>query len=481
MLSPSRLRTLAVLGLACVLALTACSTEEDDSGPPPSAISPDTHLTCEDNGDCGEAGSVRWSLPVDDDYHLDREAEAYRASEIVHAAQWLDLDQADPGAVVLNGVLYHHRAERVSAVDLSHGEELWTEEFDGPVTQVQTVGGTLVVRVLTPGEEAGTLHLLDPGPHGPRHVAPDLAEQATYADPATNGDTHLVFREPQDDEDAASSRFLVVEATTGEVEWSVTAPGRADPAGLTEDNTLYLVEPADVDSGDPARVVGYEDGAEVSEFDVPTEVGARRPTWATETGEILFDAPSCQAGDGECDSDRITALDARTGEPLWALEEAGSIVSQTRDGSDPLVHVQVRRGYRTLDARTGEILEEDAEEPTDLLDAFDARRPAPREVLPEELIENEIPLREDDREIGRLERELDMIPVELTGPGIDEVSLDGLAAGARHLTSYLTEDGKVVAVLLGCAPDGVRPLTWDAGSSQPLCTAPRLFAVDYGV
>ena len=95
---------------------------------------------------------------------------------------------------------------------------------------------------------------------------------------------------------------------------------------------------------------------------------------------------------------------------------------------------------------------------------------------PEELIENENP-----QETEHLTQELDMIPIELTGPGVDELSLGGLAAGARHLTSYLTDDGKVVGVLLGCAPDGVRPPTWEAGSSQPLCAAPRLFGIDYGV
>src|SRR5699024_3402120 len=134
--SPFRLRTLVVSGLFCALMLTACSAEEDDDGPAPSAISPNTYLTCEDSGDCGEAGSVRWSLPVDDDYHLAREVEERQASVIVHATQWLDTAQADPGAVVLDGILYHHRAERASAGALSHGEELWAEAFEGPDSQV---------------------------------------------------------------------------------------------------------------------------------------------------------------------------------------------------------------------------------------------------------------------------------------------------------------------------------------------------------
>ena len=476
--SPFRLRTLVVSGLFCALMLTACSAEEDDDGPAPSAISPNTYLTCEDSGDCGEAGSVRWSLPVDDDYHLAREVEERQASVIVHATQWLDTAQADPGAVVLDGILYHHRAERVSAVELSHGEELWTEEFEGPVTQVQAVGEVLVVGVLVPGEGKGRLHLLAPEPDGPRQVAPDLAELDTHADPVASGSTHLVFRQPQGEQGTDLSRFLVVEANTGEVEWSVTAPGRSDPAGLTDDNTLYLVEVPELGSDEPGRVVGYADGDKVSEFEEPEEMNTRvhHHIWATKTGEILFDTYGCWTEDGDCGGERVTALDARTGELLWSLEESGSIVSRTQDGSNTLVHVQVRRGYLTLDARTGQILEEDAKDPADLLEAFQAHRPAPSEVLPEELIENENP-----QETEHLTQELDMIPVELTGPGVDELSLDGLAAGARHLTSYLADDGKVVGVLLGCAPDGVRPFTWEAGSSQPLCAAPRLFGVDYGI
>src|SRR5699024_12853279 len=183
--------------------------------------------------------------------------------------------------------------------------------------------------------------------HYSLHLAPDQTEWYTHADPCARGSTHLVFRQPQGEQGTDLSRFLVVEANTGEVEWSVTAPGRSDPAGLTDDNTLYLVEVPELGSDEPGRVVGYADGDKVSEFEEPEEMNTRvhHHIWATKTGEILFDTYGCWTEDGDCGGERVTALDARTGELLWSWAEAGSIVGRPHDGPNPIRHGQVPYGY----------------------------------------------------------------------------------------------------------------------------------------
>lgn len=98
-------RTLSVLGLVGVLALTACSAEEeaDPAILEPSAISPDTLVTCEENGGCGEPGSVRWSLPLEGEYVM----YVFEGTGGTDAAATLPLAHAVPGETVYPGATVH--------------------------------------------------------------------------------------------------------------------------------------------------------------------------------------------------------------------------------------------------------------------------------------------------------------------------------------------------------------------------------------
>ncbi|WP_152514372.1 outer membrane protein assembly factor BamB family protein [Nocardiopsis valliformis] len=484
------LRTLSVLGLVCVFALTSCATggEETDTGPAPSVISPDALVTCEDHGDCGEPGSVRWSLPLEDAYQMARPSEdsSQEASRIVPPGLWLDSHVPDPGAAVADGLLYYHREDLVTAIDTVDGAELWTEDFDGLVSNVQTVGEALVVRTRQAGEEGGRIHLFHPRVDGLEPLETDLPEDLLTIGPVATNDTHLVVREGLTEHGDGAVRFHLVDAGTGEVEWIHSEHAEMRAHGLADDNTLYL-RPFRESDDDPHRIVGIADGLEVSEFDLPEDVDWLQRVWATSTGQVLFNGRRCVPGEGQCGSDRVTAVDSGSGEVLWALEEAGAIVSLTSDGPDTQVHIELRRGYQTVDARTGEVLaegEEAAGETGALLNAFEARRVDLADAIAPELLSEEAleELEAEGRDtVALLEEALDMVPAELVGPGVDGVVLDGLAAGPRHLTTYQADGGEAVGVFLGCAPGEVRPPSWDEASPEAVCAEPRLFAVDYGV
>lgn len=288
-----------MLGLVCLLALSACSAgEEDDSGPAPSVISPATLVTCEDRGDCGEPGSVRWSIPLTDDYQMTRSQE--EASRIAPAGQWLDHQAPDPGGVVDdNGILYHHRDTLVTAIDTVGGTELWTEELDHPVDRVRMVGQTLVVRTLAPGERGnGRIHLFLPDGDGARSLETDLPEDVSLGWRMAVNDTHLVVWDEifwGIEEDVA--RVFLIDAATGAVEWEHTGRVGLDNHNLAEDNTVYLRQPAPETDDEPLSVIGMVGGEEVTEFDLPEEVGrSSYQLWATDTGELLFNTGRCTLG-----------------------------------------------------------------------------------------------------------------------------------------------------------------------------------------
>lgn len=460
------------------LVLSACSTE-GDGGPAPSVISPDALVSCEDRGDCGEAGAVRWSVPLEGDYRMSRSPD--QASALVTPEQWMDSDRPDPGAVVRDGVLHHHRDHRVTALDADTGAELWAEEFDGLVTSVTTSGETTVVRTRDPAEDGGRVHLLRPEGDGVEHVGTEVPDELLNLRRLTN-DTHVALSgrphgaAPEEDRDL----FLLVDAATGDVEWSHEAAGSLLNENLAADNALYVSVPADTEDG-PSGIARVVDGREDLVFDRPEELREGYRFQVTETGELLINTDWCKGSALGCNSRGITALEAETGRTLWNRDDTGSIASLTTDGTTTHLHIVESGGYRTVDARTGEVVAEGAEaagETEALLRAFSGEPASPANTLPPELTE------EDPDEDGeaRLQEALDLIPTELRGPGMERtVVLDGLAAGARHLTTHLDGDGRVVGVFSGCAPDGVRPPSWDSGSPEAACAEPRLFAVDFGI
>ncbi|WP_158613059.1 PQQ-binding-like beta-propeller repeat protein [Nocardiopsis sp. Huas11] len=453
MLSPTRVRTVPVLAVACALVLSACSALAEDDRPAsaePSAISPDAVVDCAENGDCGQPGAVRWSLPLDGDFYLERHEQS--APQLRPAGHWLDGRHPSPGAVMADGILFVHVADTVTAVDTVTAATLWTESPGFDVAALRMIGPTLVVSAAASRDDGTSLRLLDVDRDGARAMEPDLPEDLDHVDVLTADDTHLVLREqlPWDTEE--DPRYFLVEAATGQVEWSARL--ESGGAHALADETLYLIyAPED----EPAFVAAVTGGERTAEFGVPESAGANSEPWALPGGPLLWDTPDCGSGDARCGGERITAVDPDDGEVLWTHPAPGRIVSTTA-GEE--VHVRDEDGHRTLDARTGEILAEDGDvDPVALLDEFGAER--------------------QDFGPGMSAQEYDLLPVRPTGPGVDAAPLEGLAAGAEHLTAYEGTEGEVVGVYLGCAPDGLRPPSMAAPTGGTTCAEPRLFTVDH--
>lgn len=459
MLSPSRCRTTPVLVAVCALALTACSILDDEDEirlPDPSAISPDTFVNCEDNGDCGEEGAVRWSLPIAGDYYLERYEE--EPPRMAPAGQWMDYSYPSPGAVKADGVLYLHTADEITALDTADGAPLWTESLGSDVNHLRVVGSTLVAGGPEYRDEGSDLHLLHVDREGMRPLELDQPEDVADWGFVASDDTHLVLRETLRFDSEEDPRYYQVDVGTGEVEWSARLES-ASSHTLAEGRLYLQYSPED----DPAYVIAVREGEETDEFEVPEEASERIDLLTVpDGGPLLFDTPSCAPGDGWCDGQRITAVDPDDdGEVLWSHPVPGGVVSLNAGPDDEhRVHVHDEDGYRTLDASTGEVLAEDEEvEPADLLSEFGAKRLPPRGELTEE--------------------EYDLLPFRPTGPGVEAEHLEGLAAGVDHVTTYEGPEGEIVGVYSGCAPDGLREPGLDEPTGDGPCAEPRLFAVDY--
>ena len=453
MRSPSR--AVPVLALACVL--SACSVWDGKDEPTPlepSAISPDSVVTCQDNGDCGQAGAVRWSRPLEGDFYLKQSEES--APVLLPAQRWLDYGYPLPGAVEADGVLYLHAADTVVAVDTLTATTLWTEPMDGDVAMLRWVGRTLVVSSGAHGDE-DTLHFLEVDRDGAQVRRSQLPQDLEQEGVVAFDDTYLALREDLPFSSEDDPRYFLVEADTGRVVWSERLAA-ADSHAMA-DGTLYLEYSPREGEAHVSVVTG---GEPVAEFATPRQAGREGQVWVVPEGPLLFDTPGCALGEKDrCGKDRITAVDPLDGKVWWSHPVPAEIVSVFA-GPKPRVFVQEQDGYRALDARTGRLVAQDGEiDPVDLLAAYGAQ---PQEPPGEEAMSLE---------------DYQMLALRPTGPGVDADLLEGLAAGARHLTSYPGPDGGVVGVYTGCAPNGLRPAAMDAPTGGTTCVAPRLFAVDY--
>lgn len=452
--TPTLSRAAPVLTALCALSLAGCSllAEEEPVVLPASAISPDATVTCEDAGDCGEAGAVRWSLPLEGEFYVERSESS--APVLQPAGAWLDHGHPYPRAVETDGILYLSTSETVTAVDTAEAEVLWTQEVGGEIGRLRLVGPTLVAHLPGYGDDGGDVRLLEVDRDGARVFEADLPEDFEHLGAQVTSGSHLLFREYLPHGDESDPRYHLVEAATGKVDWSVSLP-LAD-AHLLVDDTVYLkYDPEDA----RAHVVTVTGGEPGAEFDVPEEAGDASVLRAVPDGPVLFDTPGCAPFGSGCDGGRVTAVDPADGEVLWSHDEPGEVVSVSGDGQ-PQVYVRDEVGYRALDAGTGEVLAEgDGVDPAGLLPEFGAERGEAREEMPLE--------------------EYDLLPITPTGPGVAAEPLDGLAVGAQHLTAYAAPGGTVVGVYLGCAPDGVGEASMGAATGGAPCAAPRLFAVDH--
>ncbi|PDP86604.1 hypothetical protein CQJ94_16210 [Glycomyces fuscus] len=458
MRSPSH--TAPMLALSCALVLSACSAwgGEDAPEPPgPSAISPDAVVVCEETGDCGQAGAVRWSRPLEGDFYLERFEES--GPLLRPARHWLDYKYPGPGALEADGVLYLHTADTVVALDTATAATLWTESVGVDVALFRLVGSTLVATPVEGQGQVDALRFLEVDRDGARVLGSDLPEDLAHTGVLAADDTHLALREslPFDSED--DPRYFLVEAATGRVAWSARLSSASSHAVAGE--TLYLgYSPEE----EPSYVRAVVDGERTAEFEAPEQAGLDGELRAVPEGPLLFDTPGCaSAEEGRCGEDRVTAVDPVDGEVLWTHTAPGEVVSVSA-GRDPLVFVHDEDGYRALDADTGQVLAEDGGiDAAELLSEFGAEHHA----------------LEEEEAASLTQQEYDLLPIRPTGPGVDVGPLEGLAAGAEHLTTYPGPDGGAVGVYAGCAPDGLRPPAMDAPTGATTCAGPRLFAVDY--
>ncbi|MEU0237691.1 PQQ-binding-like beta-propeller repeat protein [Nocardiopsis sp. NPDC006198] len=453
MRSPSH--TVPALAAACVLALSACSGPDQDApqAPEPSAISPDTVVLCQESDDCGQAGAVRWSRPLQGGFYLDRPQGFEHAPYLQPAGHWLDYGVPPTGAVEDDGVLYLHDVDTITAVDTATAATLWTEPVGVAVDELRMVGATLVALPAPVRGEVAPPRFLEVDREGAHMLESDLP-QDMGAKVLASDDTHLALQESLPGTSDEDPRHFLVEAATGRVEWSVRLAWAGSHA--VDEGTLYL-------GHSPLEgrhhIIAVRDGEQVADLDLPEEAGRRSDLWPSLAGPLLVEPYSCAPVEEHCEEDRITAVDPADGEVLWTHTALGNIVSVS-DGDEPRVYVRDEDGYQALDADTGQVLAQDDEiEPSELLAAFGAQRPEPSE--------------------GMDEQDYNLLPFSPTGPGVEERPLEGLAAGAHHLTSYLAPDGGAVGVYTGCAPDGLRPPAMDAPVGDPMCAEPRVFAVDY--
>ncbi len=455
MLSPSLTRTTPVLTALCALFLTGCSllTDEEPVALPTSSISPDTTVTCADAGDCDEAGAVRWSLPLEGDYYVERAESS--APMIQPAGAWLDYGHPYPRALESDGVLYLSAADTVTAVDTADAEVLWTQTLGRSASGLRMVGPVLAADLAGYRGEGEDIRFLEVDRDGARVFPADLPEDLEHEGYLATSGSHLLFRELLARDDESDPLHYLVEAATGRVEWSTALPRAGDH--LLVDDVAYLkYDPEDA----RAHVVTVTGGEQGGEFDVPEEAGDASVLVSVPRGPVLFDTPGCAPFGSGCSGERITAVDPADGEVLWSHTEPGEVVSVS-EGDRPLVYVRDEVGYRALDAGTGEVLAEaDGLDPVGLLPEFGAER---GEVAGEEM-----PL-----------EEYHLLAPTPTGPGVDAEPLDGVAVGAEHLTAYAAPDGRIVGVYLGCAPDGLEEPSLASPTGGATCTAPRLFTVDY--
>lgn len=448
-----------------MLVLSACSAEEDEDDPAildPSAISPDTLVTCEDNGDCGEAGSVRWSLPLEGEYVmyvLDDPLVGEVSADLFPQDHVFPGEYVYPGATVHEGVLYHHEHDRIRAIDLATAELLWTEEVDPErikrVRALQVVGDRLIMLAQDNREWEGMIYLLDPGTDDLDWEAVDLRLGTASDHELPANDTHVLVpeHEPVPYEERDHVHHLI-DVATGEVEWSTELDGRIDPSALVGDTAFIFQSAGEDDGPDHVQRVDLADGQVVDELPLPEGLypANRRTLVAGPDADVIVAARG--------------AMDAETGDVLWEhsdgpLAEEASVDGAGRfDEDDPgLLHVEDGGDAWVLEARTGELME-DAPDPRP--EAFGAR----------DL------WHEDDFE--RQDSDHYRAPVKAYGPGVGAFRIE-MGAGTRHLASYRAEEGEYVGVYQACAPDGMRSAGWDSPTPQRACVAPRLFAVDYGV
>ncbi|MDA2803263.1 outer membrane protein assembly factor BamB family protein [Nocardiopsis suaedae] len=440
--------------------LAACSVEDGASSEyrfAPTAISPDTTVTCDDHGDCGERGAVRWSTPLQGDYFMSYEGSRYPLP--VPADQWMDVDPtygADYlGAVEDSGTVYYYEQERFTAIDAQSGALLWTDSIDleNPMNVEATtaVGGNLIVlgranrskervayfaKTEVDGLDWRRLDVSDP-----LQIKPDSSiRDSSVLLEGRNGEQHLV------------------DASDGEVIWSEKVAGNVTKRSLS-DRYLYTYSPSE--DGAPGRISRYAlaSGEKVDDYKHDIPLGG--DVFATDTGELVLSRGVCEWN--HCSSGTILGLDAETGEKLWE-RDGGAVIDLEEAGGRSVVHAVSGDGLQSWDARTGDTAPDvPGIRSTSLAQTYQG-----------------IPSADAEEREATSDDEWLTMPLVVEGLSLKEPLTVDVGSGTHYLTAFTTEGGGTVGVFQGCAPDGVRKAVATGPAGGERCLAPRVFTVDYG-
>lgn len=473
-------RSLAPVAVVCALTLlvTSCSLLQEESEEPdhePTAISPDRLVHCDEEGDCGEAGAVRWSTPLEGEYHVSAESEGGFAY-ITAVREAVVATSHDVGAVVHEGTLYLNQRDHVSAVDAASGEVLWADEQVDPeqnkrVEDLQLIGGTLVLSTTDPRERHAHVYSAPADREGDlqwtRVEHPD-GEFDTFF--SASGEEHLLLAGAREAGDqGAPYPYHLMDAATGEITWSADLSGASVDHAFTEE-TLFVRDRGEAAEDEPDRLypVDLSDGDEGEPVELSMDrIGDR--VAAVDAGTVAV-YQSCDVDDDAGDNDKrctrpVVGVDASDGDELWEHPRPSTVHDVVEEDSTRLL-LEDSEGHWWVDASDGEVLGS-----ADGLDGLDGR-------VPEGVVSRTGPWDHDE---GSSE-ETDPFRVEygLGVPGHAEEIVVDQASGIRHVTDYVTGAGAAVSLFLGCAPDGLGQGSLDAPADGKPCSSPRLFAIDLG-
>lgn len=466
------------VAVACALTLlvSSCSLlEEEPEGPQhaPTAISPDEPVHCEEEGDCGDAGAVRWSLPLEGEHHVisGSSMEFGYATPVRDAAAGPSFSV---GSAVHGDTLFLYQGDHVLAVDAATGEPVWEEEQVDPdqnkrAEALHVAGESLVLVAEDVRERHAYIYLggtdREEGPGWTRVEHPD----GEFSRFVTAGEEHVVLTGQQEGGEEDMVRHLV-EADTGEISWSAELSGSPVPGAFTAQEMLVRErgEPGEEDDPDRLYTVDLADGQESGPVDLPTD-----PDWTeiaaagTDTLALHRDCDVDGGVDDRC-TDNVIGVDASDGQGLWEHPAPSTVLDAVEEEGRMVLLLEDREGHWWVDGADGEVLGS--------VGGGDARSPAGGV----EVTETE-PGRDEESDPDRPEWEVDV-------PGLGDPVVVDHAAGALPLTSHRyrgdgavrTGDGGTVSVFRGCAPDGLGQESLDAPAAGKPCASPRLFAVDLG-
>ncbi|WP_161628667.1 outer membrane protein assembly factor BamB family protein [Nocardiopsis salina] len=466
----------AAVACALTLLVSSCSLLEDEPEGPgyaPTVISPDELVHCEGEGDCGEAGAVRWSVPLEEDHHVLSGADLSSAYA-TPVREAVGGPSFGVGAAVHEDTLFLYQRDHVLAVDAATGEPVWAEEQVDPeqnkrAEALHVAGDALVLVAADVRERHAHIYLggtdRDEGPEWTRVEHPD----GEFSSSVNPGEGHVLLTSQQAS-GAEDTVHHLVEADTGEISWSAELSGSPVEGAFTgqemlvrergeaveEDDTdrLYTVDLADGDESEPVDLPPDRDWNEVAAVDTDTLALHQR----------------CEV-DGRDDdpcTQNVIGLNASDGEELWEHPGPSTVLDAVEEEGRTVLLVEDRDGHWWVDASDGEILGS--------VGGGNGRSPAGGV----EVTEAE-PAGDEESDPDRPEWEVDV-------PGLGDPVVVDHAAGALPLTSHRyggngavrTGDGGTVSVFRGCAPDGLGQESLDAPADGKPCSSPRLFAVDLG-